>query len=224
MVGVVTLTLCWGLPSLPEPLCDVQLSLSVIGSRILDRSYLPACQSLKHQLLKWHRWLKYQPLSHAELLRVNEYLFWNCKIFSFNLLHSEQNPTATCLWSGCVLRLQDLFGYWLAADTCSNNQGTPVTIEFAMQGKEQRYLSVHNNYSKPHNRSLNLSFSSKMYVLHWEGRVHLAGYGSTASVPPRAACALNYREEWGGGRPCSRIFWSWESPLERPHNEPVLIV
>lgn len=30
------------LVSLPEPLCDIQLSLSVIGSRILDRSHLPS--------------------------------------------------------------------------------------------------------------------------------------------------------------------------------------
>lgn len=36
--------------------------------------------------------------------------------------------------------------------------------EFAMPGKEKRYLSMPINYSKPCNRSLKLSFSSEMCV------------------------------------------------------------
>ena len=125
--------------------------------------------------------------------------------------------------AGASLGFKIFSGTGLQLIPAVNNQGTPVTIEFAMQGKEQRYLRMHNNYSKPHNRILNLSFSSKMYVLHWEGRVHLAGYGSAASVPPRASCMCS-ELLWGGGRPCSGIFWSWEGPSERPHNEPVFIV
>lgn len=89
---------------------------------------------------------------------------------------------------GASFRLQDLLKYWLAVDTYSNNEGTPVTIELDMQGKEQRYLSMHSNYSKPCNRSLNFTFSSEIYVLHWEGTVRLPGYVFIASGPPQANC------------------------------------
>lgn len=111
----------------------------------------------------------------------------------------RKTPLLLVSGAGVSIGFKISSGTWLAADTCCKNQGSPVTIEFTMQDKEQRYSSMHSNYSKPRNRSLNLSSSSEMYVFHWEGRVYLAGYGSVASVPPQASCMCRLRRkamEW----------------------------
>lgn len=65
--------------------------------------------------------------------------------------------------------------------------------EFAMQGKEQRYSRMHGNYSKPYNRSLNLSFSSEMCVLPGKAASIYKGMALQPQFHLQpASCTLNY--------------------------------
>lgn len=80
------------------------------------------------------------------MFRANECLFWNGKIFGFDLLHKQEiSKTPLLLGSGTA----PFSGFKIFAGTALKLVSAVITkvhskTEFVMQGKEQRYLRMHS--------------------------------------------------------------------------------